>query len=121
MPDCHWSSLNFFNYDVKPYLLDSRLATTVVLEQFLPVDPPYKFGDIMFLLDVKQGDAFHSCVYIADDIVYTKNGRNVVSPWLLMKLEDVQKIYLHDGNGRVQGYRNKSAPEMLKTASAGDS
>jgi hypothetical protein len=113
MPDCHWSSLNFFNYDVKPYLLDARLATTVVLEQFSPVQPPYKFGDIMFLLDSKHGDAFHSCVYIADDIVYTKNGRNIVSPWLLMKLEDVQKIYIHDGNGRVQAYRNKSAPQLL--------
>ena len=117
MPDCHWSSLNFFNYDVKPYLLDSRLATSVVLEQFTPVQAPYKFGDIMFLLDAKHGDAFHSCVYIADDIVYTKNGRNIVSPWLLMKLEDVQKIYIHDGNGRVQAYRNKSAPQMLSDSS----
>lgn len=106
-PDCHWTSLNFFNYDAQPYLLDSRLATTAVLERFNPVEGPYKFGDILFFLDNQRGDAFHSCVYIADDIVFTKNGRNVLSPWIFARLEDVKKVYLYDNNGRIQGYRNK--------------
>lgn len=109
-PDCHWTSLNFFNYNAQPYLLDSRLATTAVLERFNPVDAPFKFGDILFFLDSQRGDAFHSCVYIADDVVFTKNGRNVLSPWIFAKLEDVKRIYLFDNNGRIQGYRNKKAP-----------
>lgn len=109
LPDCHWTSLNFFNYDPQPYLLDARLATSAVLERFNPVDAPFKFGDILFFLDTKNGDAFHSCIYIADDIVFTKNGRNVLSPWVFMKLEDVRKIYLFDDNGRVQGFRTKKA------------
>jgi hypothetical protein len=110
LPDCHWSSLNFFNYESQSYLLDSRMATSAVLERFSPVEAPFKYGDILFLLDAKTGDAFHSCVYIADDIVFTKNGRNVVSPWVMMKISDVSRIYLHDGNGRLQAYRNKQAP-----------
>lgn len=120
-PDCHWTSLNFFNYSVEPYLLDSRLATTAVLERFNPVEAPYRFGDILFFLDANTGDAFHSCVYIADDIVFTKNGRNLLSPWIFMKIEDVKKVYLFDGNGRVQGFRNKKAPasEEGSTASLG--
>jgi hypothetical protein len=89
------------------------LATTAVLERFNPVDPPYKFGDILFFLDSQRGDAFHSCVYIADDVVFTKNGRNVLSPWIFTKLEDVKKVYLFDNNGRVQGYRNKNAPVKI--------
>lgn len=109
-PDCHWTSLNFFNYTVEPYLLDSRLATTAVLERFNPVEPPYRFGDILFFLDADTGDAFHSCVHIADDIVFTKNGRNLLSPWIFTKVEDVRKVYLFDGNGRIQGFRNKKAP-----------
>lgn len=112
-PDCHWTSLNFFNYNAQPYLLDSRLATTAVLERFNPVEPPFKFGDILFFLDSARGDAFHSCVYIADDIVFTKNGRNVLSPWIFAKLEDVKKVYLFDNNGRIQGYRNKNAPPVV--------
>lgn len=111
-PDCHWTSLNFFNYNPQGYLLDSRLATTSVLERFNAVEPPYKFGDILFFLDAKNGDAFHSCVYVADDIVFTKNGRNVLSPWILSRLDDVKKVYLFDNNGRVQGFRNKLAPPM---------
>lgn len=111
-PDCHWTSLNFFNYNPQGYLLDSRLATTAVLERFNAVEPPYKFGDILFFLDAKNGDAFHSCVYVADDIVFTKNGRNVLSPWILSRLDDVKKVYLFDNNGRVQGFRNKQAPPL---------
>ena len=108
-PDCHWTSLNFFNYNAESYLLDSRLATTKVLESFAQVEPPYRFGDVLFFLDTKQGDAFHSCVYIADDIVYSKNGRNLLSPWILTKLNDIKDVYLYDGNGRVQGFRNKKS------------
>ena len=107
MPDCHWTSLNFFNYEPHEYLLDARLATSQVLEQFTPVEPPYQFADVLFFLDNTTGDAFHSCVHLADNIVYTKNGRNILSPWVIMRLEDVKKIYLYKGNGRVQGFRRK--------------
>jgi hypothetical protein len=107
LPDCHWTSLNFYNFDASQYLLDSRLATSQVLENFLPVEAPYHFGDILFFLDSLTGDAFHSCVYLADTLVYTKNGRNVLSPWIIMKLEDVKKVYLFRDNGRVQGFRRK--------------
>ena len=78
-----------------------------MLEQFTPVEPPYQYGDILFFLDNTTGDAYHSCVHLADNIVYTKNGRNLLSPWLLMRLDDVKKVYLYKGNGRVQGFRRK--------------
>lgn len=114
LPDCHWTSLNFFNYEPQEYLLDSRLATSAVLENFEPVEPPYKYGDVLFFLSNTTGDAYHSCVHLADNIVFTKNGRNLLSPWVLMKLDDVKKIYLYRGDGRVQGFRrkdpNKSVP-----------
>jgi len=107
LPDCHWTSLNFFNYEPHEYLLDSRLATSAVLENFTPVEPPYKYGDILFFLSKTTGDAFHSCVHLADGIVFTKNGRNLLSPWVLMKVEDVEKIYLYKGDGRIQAFRRK--------------
>lgn len=106
-PDCHWTSLNFFNYEPHEYLLDSRLATSQVLENFEPVPPPYKYGDILFFLSNTTGDAFHSCVHLADDLVYTKNGRNLLSPWIIMRLDDVKKVYLYKGEGRVQAFRRK--------------
>lgn len=113
LPDCHWTSLNFFNYDAQEYLLDSRLATSSVLENFMPIEPPYKYGDVLFFLSNTTGDAFHSCVHLADGIVYTKNGRNLLSPWVLMKIEDVQKIYLYKGDGRIQGFRRKDPANSI--------
>ena len=117
MPDCHWTSLNFFNYEPHDYLLDARLATSQVLENFNPVDPPYQYADVLFFLDNTTGDAFHSCVHLADNIVYTKNGRNILSPWVIMRLEDVKKVYLYKGNGRVQGFRRKDIAAEKATQS----
>ena len=107
LPDCHWTCLNFFNYEPHEYLLDSRLATSAVLENFDPVAGPYKYGDILFFLDAVTGDAFHSCVYLADDMVFTKNGRNPFSPWVIMRISEVEKIYVYDRKGRIQAYRHK--------------
>lgn len=116
LPDCHWTSLNFFNYEPQEYLLDSRLATSAVLENFEPVEAPYKYGDVLFFLSNTTGDAYHSCVHLADNIVFTKNGRNLLSPWVLMKLDDVKKIYLYRGDGRVQGFRRKDPNKSLPSS-----
>ncbi len=108
MPDCHWTSLNFFNHWAKQYFLDTRLASSAVLENYDRVSPPYEFGDVLMLMDASTSAAFHSCVYIADDIVFTKNGENLVSPWIFMKLNDVKKIYFASAQrGKVQGFRLK--------------
>jgi len=46
-----------------------------VLQDYDKVGPPYTFGDVLFFMG-DDGGAFHSCVYIADNLVYTKNGEN---------------------------------------------
>lgn len=107
MPDCHWTSLNFFNYTPRNYFLDTRLASLHVLENYNKTEPPYAFGDVLMFM-TPEGNALHSCVYIADDIVYTKNGENMAIPWLLMKVGDVKRIYSHEGQTSIQGYRLKS-------------
>jgi hypothetical protein len=107
MPDCHWTSLNFFNFTPRDYFLDTRLASLHVLEDYDKVAPPYGFGDVLMFMTA-EGNAIHSCVYIADDIVYTKNGENMAAPWLLMKMSDVKRIYSHLGQTSIQGYRVKS-------------
>ncbi len=61
----------------------------------------------IFFLIKTTGDAYHSCVHLADNLVFTKNGRNRLSPWVIMRLEDVKKVYLYRGDGHVQGFRRK--------------
>ena len=113
VPDCHWTSLNFFKPTPEPLYLDNRIATSVVLESYNQVKPPYHFGDLLVFLDSLQGNAFHSCIYIADDILFTKNGRNLLSPWVFQSLDHLKKTYLFENNGRIQGYRAKESLGVL--------
>ena len=113
LPDCHWSSLNFFNPIPNPDFLDARRATAEVLQHYDKTSPPYELGDVLVFLD-RKGDAFHSCVVVADDLVYTKNGENALAPWTLMKLEDVTRIYRINQLG-VQGYRLKKTEPAMQT------
>jgi hypothetical protein len=110
MPDCHWTSLNFFNFTPRDYYLDTRLASLHVIEKYDKVDAPYGFGDVLMFM-TPEGNALHSCVYIADDIVYSKNGENMAAPWLLMKVGDVKRVYSHLGQTNIQGYRLKAMAE----------
>ena len=106
MPDCHWTSLNFFARSPQDYYLDTRLASHHVIENYTPIQPPYRYGDVLFFNNAAN-ETIHSCVFIADDIVYTKNGENSLSPWILMRLGDVQEIYLPAPECSMQGYREK--------------
>ncbi|MEI6873149.1 MAG: hypothetical protein WCL08_12795 [Verrucomicrobiota bacterium] len=107
LPDCHWSSLNFFNPEPLERLSDPPQATAYTLENFTKVSPPYELGDVLFFTDVETGDAYHSCAYIADDIVFTKNGRSPLQPWVLMKLEQVKQLYDLHFKIETTAYRRK--------------
>ena len=108
LPDCHWTALNFFNYSPEPLYLEEFFAASGLLSDFDTVDADYKFGDILVFVTAEM-NAFHSCVYIAADIVYTKNGRSLYQPWTLHHLRDIKKLYAEtEGKPlRVQGFRKK--------------
>jgi hypothetical protein len=105
-PDCHWTTLNFFNYRPEGRLFDTDGATMRVLEGYERVAGPPVFGDILFLTN-DQGHAIHSCVHLADGFVFTKNGSNVISPWLVMQLEEVRDRYSRAGEPAVEIYRKR--------------
>lgn len=104
-PDCHWTSLNFFNLTPKDVYLDTKLAADHLMKDYEVVDAPYHFGDVLCFLD--EGEGLHTCVHIADDIVLTKNGDSILAPWVLMQFKDVDSIYRRSPNTRIQAYRLK--------------
>jgi hypothetical protein len=108
LPDCHWTSLNFFNYNPETLYLEELFAASGLLSDFDMVDEPYKFGDLLVFVTPEM-NAFHSAVYIAADIVYTKNGRSLFAPWIVLHLRDVKRLYCEaDGEAlRIQGFRKK--------------
>ena len=106
LPDCHWTSLNFFEEEPKDLYLDSAKASEHLLADYVAIDPPFKFGDVLCFLD--KGEGLHTCVQVADDIVLTKNGESILAPWTFMSLKDVDDIYRRSADTRVQGYRLKA-------------
>ncbi|MBI5772417.1 MAG: hypothetical protein HZA89_01575 [Verrucomicrobia bacterium] len=90
--DCHWTSLNFFNDPPEPKFGDPKFASETLRNEYHPVvgDPAY--GDIVCFFR-PNGGIIHSAVFIADDVVYTKNGPHYLQPWMLMRLSDLAERY----------------------------
>lgn len=106
LPDCHWTSLNFFRRQPSARFLDEGQVKRELQENYHPVDQPLQFGDILLLSSAQNpGMIQHSCVYIADDIVYTKNGLGLMRPWILMRFGDMLTRYQLDGKINTQAYR----------------
>ncbi len=107
--DCFWSAMNFFNETP-----DNRFSTqrgylmSYLAAHYYLLSKPTRYGDLIFLLDDK-GDALHAGVYIADDIIFTKNGDNFMQAWTLMRLKDLIAGYSVNGPPRVLVYRNKNS------------
>ncbi|MCC6414898.1 MAG: hypothetical protein IT582_03190 [Opitutaceae bacterium] len=90
--DCHWTVLNFFNPEPDQRFQDINQVADTFRDYYHPVTGRPRFGDI-YLFSLPNGDIIHSCVQIADDIVFTKNGAAANSPWILMKYADVVAFY----------------------------
>ena len=106
LPDCHWTTFNFFSYRPQNIFLDLRLAANRLLEGYDKVDPPFKYGDALIFLN-KAGDAIHSCTYLCDDLVFTKNGETISAPWIISQIKEVQRLYGHLELDKIQGFRHR--------------
>jgi len=104
--DCHWTTMNFFNETPDNRFSDPKYTVDYLLSHYYKIGKPTVYGDLIFLLN-KNGDAIHSAVYLAGDIVFTKNGNNFAQPWMLMHLKDLLDEYSVDGPPDVIFYRNK--------------
>jgi hypothetical protein len=104
--NCHWSTMNFFNEKPDNGFSDPAYTVQFLLAHFYSIAKPGRYGDRIFILN-QQGNAVHSAVYLADDIVFTKNGGNAAQPWILVHLKDLLAAYATDGPPRMIVYRNK--------------
>ncbi|MBA4147832.1 MAG: hypothetical protein H0X66_06920 [Verrucomicrobia bacterium] len=112
--NCHWTALNFFSDNPDPDFLKSDVVEKVIQEKYQPVTDEWRMGDVIFLVNAKS-QLVHSAVYIADDIVFTKNGVNPSHPWVYMKMEDMLLYYETLGEPLEQWiYRNKEFAEQVE-------
>ena len=84
--------MNFFNSRPnRSFLEPTNVVKTLTAEYTVVKDKPV-FGDILALLDA-HNNYIHMCIYIADDVVFTKNGGHFYRPWILMKFAELQESY----------------------------
>jgi len=106
--DCHWSTMNFFNELPDDHFTDPAYTVKFLEKNYYQIATPTKYGDIILFLDGESNNAIHSAVYLAGDLVFTKNGNNMSQPWMVMHLKDLTTKYESDGPGRMLVYRNRS-------------
>jgi hypothetical protein len=89
--DCYWTAMNFFR-DPPDDRYYSPAAWQSELDANYTVVAQPTYGDAILFM---RGDnlPIHAAVYIADDVVFTKNGGNDRQPWMLMKWDDLLARY----------------------------
>jgi hypothetical protein len=106
--DCHWTAMNFFNPEPDYKFSDLGYTSRYIQTNYYNVAQASNYGDLIFLLD-SHGNAIHSAVYIAADIVFTKNGNNYAQPWVLMRLNKLIAMYSITESPRLACYRRKDS------------
>ncbi len=104
--DCVFTALNFFNEQADYSFEDATKAHDALHSGYAPIQGPPTFGDLVFLID-PAGVTAHVCVYIAADVVYTKNGANHLQPYVLMRIPEVLAFYPVEGSWNLVIFRKK--------------
>lgn len=106
--NCHWTSLNFFSDSPNEgYLFIEEVEKELTANYGkIPAEP--RFGDVILFRN-EAHEIVHSAVYIADRIVFTKNGEGPTQPWCFMYVTDVIDLYAClFGKMSVKIYRRRS-------------
>jgi hypothetical protein len=104
--DCHWTSLNFFRSEPDMSFLNPPAVAEALAKDYETIPAPAKPGDIV-LYTVNGKQVVHSCVYIADDVVFTKNGANPMQPWVFMSMAELETVYPAEEPYTVLFYRKR--------------
>lgn len=103
--DCFWSAMNFFNTTPDNGFFKPERTRQVLKSDYARVgDGSRRFGDLLLLLSTND-EALHMCVYLADDVVFTKNGANMQQPWVLMRLPEMLGHYEAEKPYQIIVYR----------------
>ena len=90
--DCHWSTFNFANETPDNRLNDPNYAINFIRSNYYNIAAPSLCGDVLLLMNDRD-EIKHSAVYLADDLVFTKNGNNYSQPWMIMHIHDLLAFY----------------------------
>ncbi len=90
--DCFWSAFNFFNDPPDNRFNDMSYVDEVLHRDYYKIQEPSQLGDLVFVT-VGGKSVIHVATYVADDLVFTKNGEDFRQPWILMHMADMMDTY----------------------------
>ena len=90
--DCHWTTFNFSNETPDNRFNDPTYAVQYISQNYYQISAPSMYGDVLLLMNDKN-EIKHSAMFLADDLVFTKNGNNYRQPWMLMHIPDLLATY----------------------------
>lgn len=105
--DCHWTTFNFSNETPDNRFNDPVFAVQYIQKNYYQIAAPSLYGDVLLLMNEKN-EIKHSAIYLADDLVFTKNGNNYRQPWMLMRISDLIATYPSTPPMRAVYMRKKS-------------
>ncbi len=105
--DCHWTAFNFFNTEPDDRFSDENEVVKALDNDYYRVFGNLQLGDIVMFF-IEGNRAIHSAVYIAEDILFTKNGSIASRPWMLTTLEDMKGYYPTLKPKEIRYYRKKN-------------
>ncbi|HAV62659.1 MAG TPA: hypothetical protein DCY13_09865 [Verrucomicrobiales bacterium] len=106
--DCFWTAMNFRAHSPESRFLVPDNCFRELEKNYDVVAEDPKYGDVMVLVN-ERDVAVHAFVYVAGDIVFSKNGGGTTSPWSLMKLSDMMPWYTVDGPLKLHVFRQRTA------------
>jgi len=107
-PDCFWASIQFFNRNSSPRMLDDLNLNHYLNVDFEEATGDPQLGDIVCMFDRKTDEFIHSYVHISDDIVFTKNGASYARPYILGLKSDMLSVYLDETEYLIKNYRRRA-------------
>lgn len=115
-PDSMWTAINFFKSDPIDIYSDQREADAYIREHYQPTEAPYRFGDLIFLVHQTRRDVIHSCIFVADNVVFTKNNAGILYPWVLSDLDSVRLFHQREDPLFVSAWRRNEVVQAMAAA-----
>jgi hypothetical protein len=92
IPDANWTTFNFSNVTPDNRFLDPAECARHIDQHFYKIAQPALYGDVVVFRD-GANQIRHSAVFLADDLVFSKNGKTHTTPWLITRIPDLQAMY----------------------------
>lgn len=104
--DCFWTAMNFFLEEPDDRFIDFGYTKKILQAEYYPIQDDPTYGDVLLFVDA-AGVTIHAAVYIAGDILFTKNGAHFNQPWIFMELDDLLAAYPNEQPLKILAYRHR--------------